>query len=140
MRVFRGVALVGAEFVEIVVMGDVVFGSDLFVDRVIAFYGNEFAVRLNGAGVREDRGEAFADEGSGSGDTQTAQKIPSVEIEIFRSNVGAGEFRLVLDEHVSCLEVLAADAGCLWLIEYARLGALDAEKAARFPGMGARVV
>jgi hypothetical protein len=100
-----------------------VFGSDFFADGVIAFYGSEFAVRLNGAGVREDRGEAFADEGSGSGDTQTAQKIPSVEIEIFRSNVGVGEFRLVLDEHVSCLEVLAADAGCPSLIEYARLGA-----------------
>jgi len=94
-------------------MGDVVFGSDFFVDGVIAFYGSEFAVRLNGTGVREDRGEAFADDGSGSGDTQTAQKIPSVEIEILRSNLGVGEFGLVLDEHVSCLEVLAADAGCL---------------------------
>jgi hypothetical protein len=48
--------------------------------------------------------------------------------------------KLVLDEHVSCFELLAAAAGCLSLIEYARLAALDAEKAARFPGMGARVV
>jgi hypothetical protein len=90
--------------------------------------------------MREDGGKAFADDGGGSSNTQTAQKIPSVEIEIFRSNVAVSKVKLVLDEHVSCFELLAAAAGCLSLIEYARLAALDAEKAARFPGMGARVV
>jgi hypothetical protein len=84
--------------------------------------------------MREDGGEAFADDGGGSSNTQTAQKIPSVEIEIFRSNVAVGKVKLVLDEHVSCLEPLAAAAGCLPLIEYGPPAALDAEKAARFPG------
>ena len=140
LRVFRGVALVGAEFVEIVVVGDVVFGSDFFVDSVIAFYSSQFGVRLNGAGVREDRGEVFADDGGGSSDAEATQKIAAVDVEILRRNVGAGEFKLALHGHVYCLELVAAAASCLSLIEYTRPAALDAEKAARFPGVAARVV
>ena len=99
-------------------MGDIVFGSDFFVDSVIAFYSSQFAVRLNGAGVREHRGEVFADDGGGSSDAEATQKIAAVDVEILRRNVGVGEFKLVLDGHVYCLELVAAAASCLSLLEY----------------------
>jgi hypothetical protein len=41
LRVFGGVGFVGAEFVEIVVVSDVVEGRELFVNGVGAFYCGE---------------------------------------------------------------------------------------------------
>jgi len=134
LRIFGGISLLAAELVEVVVVGDIVFGADFFVDRIVAFYSREFRGSVNRGGMPEQCGQAFAGNGGSSGDTNSAQKIAAVQVNALGSDLRWSEFRCFLDEHVYCLESLSRRCGCSFLKSYNIPAALDAERAARFPG------
>jgi hypothetical protein len=62
--------------------------------------------------MRENGSEALANDGGGSCDAETTQKIAAAEVDVLQSYVRMTEAGLVLHEHVSCLEAVTGAAGC----------------------------
>ena len=98
--VFGGIGFVHAEFVEIVVVGDVVVGVLLFRGAEGAFdQAAEFRAREGLYARRSQIPEARAGQCGGSGEAHAAEEFAAIEIERFRRDIGVGQFGGLADQH-----------------------------------------
>ncbi len=96
--VFRGIGFVGAEFVEIVVVGDIVIrilpfrGAEWTFDEVVEFRGGE-RFRAGGCQIPQTR----SGQRGGSGDAHAAEEFAPIEIERFRGDIGIRQIWCLAD-------------------------------------------
>src|SRR5580704_16670841 len=99
LRVFRGVGLVGAEFVEIVVVRYIVEGSDFLIRVEGTLDGRQLCSRVNPVGRRDQIQQSRTSDRGDARQAQPLQKRSAVEVDSFGRDVGIAEISRSANQH-----------------------------------------
>ena len=100
MRVLGGVGFVGAEFVVVVVVADILEGVLFFggAERTLGEAG-EFWCGKGGLGRRREFEETLAGDGRGTDDAHVAEELAPVQVDGLGSHVGVSQIWRFADQH-----------------------------------------
>jgi len=102
LRVFRRVGLIRAEFVEIIVVRDLLVGVFLFRGAKRAFEEAAELCRGNrGLGGRGQLEQAAAGDSRGADDPHGLEEFPPIQVNLLGGNIRIGQIRGFADQHLT---------------------------------------
>src|SRR5271170_4666107 len=101
LRIFRRVGLVGAEFVEIVVVRYIVEWSDLFIGTERALDGGQLGSGIDVARRRNQIQQTRACESGNACDSHPLEKLTAVQVHRLGGDVGVDKIWRAANQHIS---------------------------------------